>query len=97
MLTAHELSRFAPSRDCHWAVILNRGSVRAAIIEIRSARIGGWVDGAEAVLVKRLRYDWKLYRLAIASRERERRAWRDTRAAEAMFNAIVEPMIRAAE
>jgi len=62
-------TRFRPSRN-HWAVILNRGCVRATIIKIRRARAGGvYAAGAEAAFLKRLGWDWKLYRQAMARRE----------------------------
>ena len=91
-LTAHELGRFAPSHDTHWAVILNRGYVRTAIIEIRRARQGR-IDqaGAEVVFLKRLAWDWKLYRWAMGAQESERRTWRK------MTEAVIAPMLRAAE
>ncbi len=90
-LTAHELARFSPSHDTHWAVILNRGYVRTRIIEIRLARQGRiYGAGATAVFSKRLAWDWKLYRQAMQTQESERRAWRK------MFGTIIAPMLSAA-
>lgn len=84
--------------DTHWAVTLNRGYVRSRIIQIRRARKGGvYVPGSEAFFLKRLKRDWDLYRWAMGQQELERRAARDTRTVLLMHDAIIAPMMRAAE
>lgn len=96
-------TRFRPSQHTHWAVILNRGYVRATIIRIRRARRGGvYTAGADAVFLKRLVRDWKLYRFAMLRQESQRRTARRRTArgiqtTEKMFDAIIGPMIRGEE